>query len=83
MKPINFSEKNKIFKAPKGMLNCMHIPVYNDSIDTISCWRGSFWDRLRFLFSGKMWMCVHAGETQPPVWISTHYPFENPVEVSE
>lgn len=35
----------------------------------ISCWTAPFWQRVKFLFHGKIWLGVLSGQTQPPVWL--------------
>lgn len=69
MEPTNFPEANKTLSAPAGMANCEPLRVWTDGRMTVSCWRPSWRERLSILFFGRAWLCVHFGETQPPVWI--------------
>lgn len=82
MNPISFKESNRILNKPASMTDeeCSSLPVYNDGSLSVSCWRGSIIDRLRFLLTGKIWLGVLSGHTQPPVWIDTSYPFQTPEE---
>jgi len=77
MKPISFPEQTQVLKKPSSMTDeeCTPLPVYNDGKNSISCWRGGFRDRLRFLFTGKMWLWVISGSSQPPVLVTPDYPF--------
>ncbi|KKL72143.1 hypothetical protein LCGC14_2087870 [marine sediment metagenome] len=77
MKPTNFSESNKKLARPKRTTKeeCGPLDVYSDGKYCISCWQGTFCDRLRFLFTNKIWLWVWFGQTQPPVKITTEYPF--------
>jgi len=78
LKPINFKGANKNLLKPDSMTNeeCITLPVYSDGNQLISCWRGSVFDRIIFLFTGKIWLCIAAKKTHPPVRIGTEYPFE-------
>jgi len=76
--PVEFKEANKNLTKPQGMTDdeCGPLPVYNDGTQSISCWLLPFKQRLRVLFTGRAWLCVVAGHTQPPVWVSGKYPFQ-------
>ena len=78
MRDIKFKEQNKDLTKPEGMTDeqCYTLHVYNDGKQSISCWRASPWERVKVLFTGRVWLSVHFGETQPPVWLSGHYPFK-------
>ena len=72
MKPSNFKQSNLLLTKPKGMTDeeCGNLPVYKSENGLIiSLWKTSFWSRLKFLFHGNLWLGVHGGSTQPPVWL--------------
>ena len=71
MKPIKFAEANRELKKPADMTDeeCKSLYVYTDGIDCISCWKMNFRQRLTALIFGKVWLSVHSGGTQPPVWL--------------
>jgi hypothetical protein len=46
------------------------LPIFTDGEQCISCWQLSFIERLKALWFGKIWLGIHAGRTQPPVWLS-------------
>ena len=77
MKPIKFEEQTKELEKPSNMTEeeCSSLPVHNDGRSSISCWTGDFWERLKFLITGKIWLEVHGGVTQPPVSLSVEFPF--------
>lgn len=59
MKPIKFKEQNVTFSASQEVyqpLPALHIHD-SDGI-VITCWGLSFKERLRVLFTGKMWLSV-------------------------
>jgi len=77
MQGIPFSESNKVLNKPEGMTDkeCYSLPVFNDGKQSISCWKASFWERLTVFLTGRVWLSVRFGDTQPPVWIMGTYPF--------
>ena len=54
---------------------CGSLPVFCDGSQCISLWRGDYGERIKFLFTGKMWFTILSGKTQPPVKLSVHTPF--------
>lgn len=79
MKPILFDEQNIILSRPINMTDdeCQPLPIYTDNRTCVSRWKGSWKDRILFLITGKVWVHVISGSTQPPVYIGMGYPFEN------
>ena len=72
MKPTDFKESTITLKKPSSMTDeeCGSLSIHQtDDGVCISCWTTSFWQRVKFLFHGKIWLGVHSGRTQPPVWI--------------
>lgn len=81
LKPINFKLANRKLYAPseEGCCSKIPLPVWTDGVQCISCWKCSFLDRLRILFTGRVWASIMSGSTQPPMWIAADYPFvDNP-----
>jgi len=82
MKPIEFKEQTKVLRKPQNMTDaeCGSLPVFNDSKQSISCWRANIIERVKFIFSGRVWLGVYSGQTQPPVWLGVKYPFKKAIE---
>lgn len=60
MKPINFKESNgKHQGIPTLKFRTAHGEV-------ISCWKGSLWERVKFLFTGKLWLAVISNNQPMP-----------------
>lgn len=77
MKPITFEEQNKVLNKPESMTDeeCSPLPVFNDGEQSVSCWKcESLRERIKFLFTGIMWLGVFAGRSQPPVYITVDKP---------
>lgn len=80
MRPELFPEHTDILKKPDSMTEeeCADLPVYHNGEVIISCWCATFWERVRFLFTGVMWLWVYSPTTQPPVYLGVDRPFEDP-----
>jgi hypothetical protein len=79
MNPISFKEQTKILNKPEGMTDkeCSPLPVWNgDGKRCISCWKGNLKERILFLFTGKIWLWVWYGQTQPLVCVDIIHPFK-------
>lgn len=77
MKPIDFPQSTKVLQRPSTMTEneCSSLPVWSDGKQCVSCWKPSFIERLKILFTGKVWIGVLSGNTQPPIFISGEYVF--------
>ena len=77
MTPADFPQANRTLTKPEGMTDseCGPLPTYTDGATCISCWRLTWRERLAALFSGRVWLGVLSGQTQPPVWLVTQEPF--------
>ena len=79
MLPIDFDESTKTLNKPDSMTDdeCVPLPVWNDDEEQcISCWKGTWRERLKFLITGEMWVGVLSGRTQPPIWLTPTTPFQ-------
>ena len=74
---LRFKEANRVLGKPHDMTDeeCSDLSIFTDGFHCISCWNPTFIDRIKILFTGKIWLWVFAGSTQPPVSITTTYPF--------
>jgi len=54
MKPVEFPEQNRVWA--KDQPEYLPLPAYSDEEQTISCWRLSWWERVRIFFSGTLWL---------------------------
>lgn len=72
MKPLHFKEAQIELKKPASMTDeeCGSLWIHRSKKnECISLWTTSFWERLKFLFHGKLWIGILSGQTQPPVWL--------------
>ena len=77
MKPIDFPESTKVLQKPAEMTDqeCISLPVWNDGKECVSAWKASIKERFTILFTGRVWLGVLSGNTQPPVWVDGCRPF--------
>lgn len=74
--PVRFREANTLWEgwpADDRRQEVGDLPAYTDGNLTISCWRMGFRERLRALFTGRIWLHLHG--RQPPVYLSGDLPF--------
>ena len=82
MNPITFPEQNMTLTKPASMTDeqCSSMGVHATNLSTgpvcISCWKMGFWERVRVLFTGKVWAWVmSAKNAQPPIALGVDFPF--------
>ncbi len=80
MKPIDFPQSTKVLQKPSEMTDkeCSPLPVWSDGRQCVSCWKPTLIERLKIMFTGKVWLGVVSGTTQPPVFLSGELPFVKP-----
>lgn len=72
MRPVKFKEATIELKKPLSMTNdeCGSLFVHQSAKgECISLWTVPLWQRVKFLFHGKLWLGVLSGKAQPPVWL--------------
>ena len=72
MKPTEFKEQHIVLQKPKSMTDeeCGTLAIHKtEKGECISKWKAPFWERVKFLFHGTIWLGVVSGKTQPPVWV--------------
>lgn len=66
MKPVEFENS----KDKHG-----EIPVFTNRRKVVSCWEATFWERLKFLFTGKFYLIISQTE-HPETGLETAFPFK-------
>jgi hypothetical protein len=69
MTPKRFKEAQVRLEKPSSMSDeeCGGLWIYRQEGYCISLWTCSFWERIKFLFHGHLWVYVLSGMTQPPI----------------
>ena len=79
MKPIEFKQQNKVYA--KDQKPYLPLPVYEDSEQggrVFHCWKLTFWERIKILFTGKLWINVlNFGQPLQPIRPMIDCPFED------
>ena len=85
MNPIEFKEHNMWLTKPKTMTDeeCSGLHVFSDDKQFISCWKMSLKDRIKSLFTGKIWLSVLSGKICHPVRVDIDKPFKKPKEQTD
>ena len=80
MKTSKLPEVNTQLLKPDNMTDeeCSGLPIFTDGQVCISLWKPTIWERLKLLFTGRIWLGVLSGQSQPPVWVGVNHPFEKP-----
>jgi len=67
--PVKFDEANHVLGRPASMTadQCGSLHVWTDGKRCVSLWQLTLRERLSALFSGRVWLHVWYGRTQPPV----------------
>lgn len=77
----DFPESNRALGKPANMSDaeCGTLPVYTDGRMCVSCWQPSQAEREAIAAGLPVWLGVHSGYSQPPVFVSTLKPDMPPV----
>src|SRR6185503_248689 len=78
MKPIKFPEAYVIFA--ENQPEYQPLPSWQKPNDpqgeTIFCWKLTWWERIKLLFTGKIWHRVYTfNKPLQPQWLQVEYPF--------
>ena len=78
LKAVKFPEADGKYVGQEGS-GIVDLPTLSSTVDglpaILSCWQLGFWARVRFLFTGRVWLCA-LGTMHPPVALFMGNPFE-------
>lgn len=66
--PIKFVGANGMLTAPMGAENVAQLPVYRNGISSTSCWALSPEEMAEIAATGRIFVTVLAGKSQPPIF---------------
>ena len=77
MRAVEFDEQTYILSKPESMSDedCAPLPIFRDGKVVISCWELCKEDMDLIKKTGRVYLGVLSGNTQPPVWLSVENPF--------
>lgn len=66
--PVAFKGYNGTLGAPMGAENVMALPVFRNGVCSVSCWQLSPEEAAEVARTGRIFVSVFAGRTQPPIF---------------
>lgn len=73
-RPVKFKLCNFTYQPPEGLPDVEPLPCFKSDIFTVSCWEfPSIWQRLKFLFTGRIWL-LQMARVHPPTELSVRSP---------
>ncbi|RYC66328.1 hypothetical protein [Spirosoma sordidisoli] len=75
MRIVQFNEANRVLSAPPSSPEVQPLPVFTDGDVCISCWEPSPEELATINQTGRIWLMVVSGQTQPPVAVMADFPF--------
>lgn len=76
MNPVKFAEQNTTW-AEDQTNDYQPLPAYSNEEQTVSCWRLTLRERIKLLFTGRLWLQqMNFGEPLQPQYLTTEKPFE-------
>lgn len=75
MKPTAFDGSNRVLGPPAGReAEVASLPVFSNGHVCVSCWELTEAERAEIFATGRIWLFVWAGHTQPPVSLQVERP---------
>ena len=73
MEPIKFNENNKVYyKGHENLYDALPALLFDDG-EVVTCWKLSFKDILRLIFTRKLWLSVATfNNPLQPLFMSTN-----------
>lgn len=79
--PTKFKYQNRTLLGRTE--DVMPLPAWTDGQIVVSRWQFTFRERLQLLITGKLWITLLSGSTQPPIALDTMRNLLVPVENTE
>ena len=75
MVPVEFPEQNTVIA--KGQPEYLGLPAYlGPDGHMVSCWRLSVWERIKILFTGRLWLeALTFNKPLQPLFMGVEKPF--------
>lgn len=67
--PIDFHGANRKLLPPKGSDTMGELPTYTNGICSVSCWKLTPREVAEINRTGRVFLAIMSGETQPPVFV--------------
>ncbi|QGJ74195.1 hypothetical protein [Sinorhizobium meliloti] len=67
--PVQFEGSNMLLRAPEGAENVSDMHTYTNGMCSVSCWELSADELAEINRTGRVYLSVFSGRTQPPVFV--------------
>ncbi|MDX0251164.1 hypothetical protein GOC31_20925 [Sinorhizobium meliloti] len=67
--PVQFSGANMLLRAPEGAENVSDMHTFTNGMCSVSCWELSAEELAEVNRTGRIYLSVFSGRTQPPVYV--------------
>ncbi|RVM91480.1 hypothetical protein [Sinorhizobium meliloti] len=67
--PVQFSGANMLLRAPEGAENVSDMHTFTNGMCSVSCWELSAEELAEVNRTGRIYLSVFSGRTQPPVFV--------------
>lgn len=75
MEPTTFPEQTTVW-AKNQKEDYKPLPAYSDETQTVTCWKLTWYERIKILFTGKMWFQqMNFGQKLQPQYMTVDKPF--------
>ena len=74
MEPVKFPKHNVVYA--ENQPEYLDLPAYADTEESISCWKLGWFERLKILFTGTLWLRqLNFGQPLQPQLPQVNFPF--------
>lgn len=67
--PVEFDGSNMVLRAPEGAENVSDLPTFTNGMCSVSCWQLSKEEIAEVARTGRVFLSVFSGRSQPPVFV--------------
>ncbi|MDW9573405.1 hypothetical protein GOA73_08450 [Sinorhizobium meliloti] len=67
--PVQFEGANMLLRAPEGAENVSDMHTFTNGMCSVSCWQLSADELAEINRTGRIYLSVFSGRTQPPVFV--------------
>jgi hypothetical protein len=67
--PVKFHGSNMVLKAPEGAENVSDMHTFTNGLCSVSCWELTAEELAEIQRTGRIFLSVFSGRTQPPVFV--------------
>lgn len=69
--PIKFKGHNRVLSPPPGSENVLPLPIFRNGKCCVSCWELTQEELAEINRTGRVYVSIFSGKTQPPVFVGS------------